>query len=106
MPELAEDLINEISEEVLDLSCEYKGLETDEDGRFEGYASVFGNKDLGNDVIEKGAFLKSIHRKRNYSFFFRSSYANICQSSFFFQTILTFFINRFLMREKSFFPTR
>tara|TARA_R100000388_G_C7243462_1_gene163183 strand:+ start:2911 stop:3597 length:687 start_codon:yes stop_codon:yes gene_type:complete len=64
MPELAEDLINEISEEVLDLSCEYKGLETDEDGRFEGYASVFGNKDLGNDVIEKGAFLKSIHRKK------------------------------------------
>jgi len=64
MPELAEDYFNEVSEEVLDLSCEYKGLETDEDGRFEGYASVFGNKDLGNDVIEKGAFAKSIYKKK------------------------------------------
>jgi len=32
-------------------------------GMFEGYASVFGNKDLGNDVIEKGAFMRSLRRK-------------------------------------------
>ena len=30
---------------------------------FEGYASVFGNKDLGNDVVEKGAFMRSLRRK-------------------------------------------
>lgn len=27
---------------------------------FEGYAAVFGEKDLGNDIIERGAFSKSI----------------------------------------------
>jgi len=48
----------------LDLECEYKGLETDDDGSFEGYASVFGNKDLGNDVIMQGAFSKSIYKKK------------------------------------------
>lgn len=64
MPELAENIINNISDEIIDLSCEYKRLETDEDGKFEGYASVFGNKDLGNDVIEKGAFAKSIYKKK------------------------------------------
>jgi HK97 family phage prohead protease len=29
-------------------------------GQFEGYASVFGNIDYGNDVVEKGAFTKTI----------------------------------------------
>ncbi len=48
----------------LDLECEYKGMEADEDGSFEGYASVFNNKDLGNDVIMEGAFSKSIHKKK------------------------------------------
>jgi len=38
--------------------------EIKEYGRFEGYGSVFGNKDLGNDVIEKGAFAKSIRRRK------------------------------------------
>ena len=33
-------------------------------GSFEGYGSVFGNKDLGNDVIETGAFAKSLKRKK------------------------------------------
>jgi hypothetical protein len=33
-------------------------------GTFEGYGSVFGNKDLGNDVIERGAFLKSLKRRK------------------------------------------
>lgn len=33
---------------------------TDEDGTFSGYAAVFGNIDSGNDVIERGAFTKTI----------------------------------------------
>ncbi len=32
-------------------------------GQFEGYASVFGNKDLGNDVVVQGAFRKSLRAK-------------------------------------------
>tara|TARA_R100000734_G_C3318142_1_gene111996 strand:- start:1172 stop:2011 length:840 start_codon:yes stop_codon:yes gene_type:complete len=49
----------------IDIQCELK-METDEDkgsGRFSGYASIFGNKDLGNDVVEKGAFTKSLRNK-------------------------------------------
>tara|TARA_R100001510_G_scaffold13214_1_gene10429 strand:- start:547 stop:1542 length:996 start_codon:yes stop_codon:yes gene_type:complete len=37
----------------------------EEYGRFEGYASVFNNKDLGNDVIETGAFKRSLRRRGN-----------------------------------------
>tara|TARA_R100000654_G_scaffold74062_1_gene107774 strand:- start:31 stop:726 length:696 start_codon:yes stop_codon:yes gene_type:complete len=47
-----------------DLPCEFKNLEAEEDGSFEGYASVFNNKDLGNDVIKKGAFLNTIKSKK------------------------------------------
>ena len=54
----------EIVNDVLDLECDYKGIDTDEDGSFEGYASVFNNKDLGNDVIKQGAFAKSIYDKK------------------------------------------
>ena len=44
--------------------AELKAEEEDEGrGEFTGYASVFGNKDLGNDVIEAGAFTKSLRRK-------------------------------------------
>jgi HK97 family phage prohead protease len=32
----------------------------DDEGRFTGYAAVFGNVDRGNDVIEAGAFKKSL----------------------------------------------
>jgi uncharacterized protein len=32
----------------------------DDAGSFEGYASVFGNKDQGGDIVERGAFAKSI----------------------------------------------
>lgn len=46
---------------ILDFECKY--IETDEDGSFEGYASVFNNKDLGNDVIKKGAFARTIMEK-------------------------------------------
>ena len=56
-------------EEVLSVKTEFKGghLEDEEDkdyGTFEGYGSVFGNKDLGNDVIEAGAFTRSLKRKK------------------------------------------
>ena len=44
---------------------EYKAFKfelesTDESGEFSGYAAVFGNKDSGNDIIEKGAFSNTI----------------------------------------------
>lgn len=41
--------------------------ETDDEGEFgvfEGYGSIFGNTDLGNDVIVKGAFTKSLKEFR------------------------------------------
>jgi uncharacterized protein len=44
---------------------EVKGAETDENyGRFEGYASTFGNIDQGNDIVEKGAFKVSIAQNK------------------------------------------
>ena len=54
-----EHLLEEVRS-ILDVECEYKELETDDDGTFEGYGSVFNNKDLGNDVVVEGAFAKSI----------------------------------------------
>lgn len=44
---------------------EYKSFKfelesADESGEFSGYAAVFGNKDNGGDIIEKGAFSKTI----------------------------------------------
>ena len=38
---------------------ELKSLD-EESGEFEGYASVFGNKDQGGDIVEKGAFAASL----------------------------------------------
>lgn len=38
--------------------CELKALETE--GEFEGYAAVFGNEDMQGDVIEPGAFRKTL----------------------------------------------
>jgi HK97 family phage prohead protease len=35
-----------------------------EDGTFEGYLSVYGLVDLGNDVVEKGAFTKTIQEQK------------------------------------------
>ena len=34
-----------------------------DDGTFEGYGSVFNNTDLGNDIIKKGAFQKSLNQR-------------------------------------------
>lgn len=44
---------------------EYKAFKfelesSDESGEFSGYAAVFGNRDSGDDIIEKGAFSKTI----------------------------------------------
>jgi len=55
--------VEEFINEHLDLECEYKDIESDEDGSFEGYASIFNNKDLGNDVIRRGSFLKTLQER-------------------------------------------
>lgn len=50
-----------------EIQAEIKAVHDEEEegyGKFEGYGSVFGNKDLGNDVIERGAFAKSLKRKK------------------------------------------
>ena len=68
-----EDLIDNLSElkDILEVKSDLdiiKGYDDEEEdkeyGRFEGYGSVFGNKDLGNDVIEKGAFSKSLRKRK------------------------------------------
>ena len=54
-------------ERTLEIKTELKAYQDEEDkdyGTFEGYGSVFGNKDLGNDVIEAGAFAKSLKRRK------------------------------------------
>lgn len=45
----------------IDFALEVKALA--DDGTFEGYASTFGNKDLGGDVVMPGAFAKAIKAK-------------------------------------------
>src|SRR5262245_65559995 len=37
--------------------------EVSEDGTFTGIASVYGVEDLGNDIIDKGAFTKTISER-------------------------------------------
>lgn len=55
---------HESKAETLDIQFEYKAEDDDEGkGSFSGYGSIFGNKDLGNDVVVEGAFAKSIGRK-------------------------------------------
>ena len=52
------------------LPCDIKAYHDDEDddkkvyGKFEGYGSIFGNKDLGNDVVMEGAFSKSLRSRK------------------------------------------
>lgn len=54
----------ETKSETLDIHFEYKAdADEQEAGVFSGYGSIFGNKDLGNDVVVEGAFAKSIGRK-------------------------------------------
>lgn len=45
-----------------DLKFEMKAV--NDDGTFEGYLSVYGIVDLGNDVVEKGAFTKTIQEQK------------------------------------------
>ncbi len=40
-----------------------QALPIDEDGRFSGYASVFGEVDDGGDVVMRGAFLGSLKKR-------------------------------------------
>ena len=56
-------------DEFIDYKTQFMGghLEDEEEedyGKFEGYGSIFGNKDLGNDVIMQGAFAKSLKKKK------------------------------------------
>ncbi len=58
----------EVEKESIEIKSSIKAYQDeDEDknyGTFEGYGSVFGNKDLGNDVIEAGAFAKSLKKRK------------------------------------------
>jgi len=48
----------------IDIKTELVAETTDEGkGEFEGYGSIFGNTDLGNDVIQKGAFKRSLRKR-------------------------------------------
>lgn len=54
--------------EYLEFKSSIKALQAEEDeqkeyGEFEGYASVFDNADLGNDVVKGGAFRKSLRKR-------------------------------------------
>ena len=49
------------NKQYIEINTELKATEGDEEGIFNGYGSIFGNKDLGNDIVEKGAFLKSLN---------------------------------------------
>lgn len=49
----------------LEVPFEVKAI-NDEDGTFEGYGSVFGNVDADGDVIEPGAFTKSLLSHRSH----------------------------------------
>ena len=69
--ELTGDEVNQDSslEELksfIEVHSEIKTVSKDQDmsdGEFEGYASVFNNTDLGNDVITDGAFAKSLRKR-------------------------------------------
>jgi len=58
----------EVEKESIEIKSSIKAYNDDDEdknyGTFEGYGSVFGNKDLGNDVIESGAFTKSLKRRK------------------------------------------
>ena len=64
-----QDEVKFIEDGTLDCHADFelKAYHDDEDdeakGMFSGYASIFGNKDLGNDVVVQGAFQKSIRAK-------------------------------------------
>ncbi len=49
-----------MSKDIQFKNFEFKVNSVQEDGMIMGYASTFGNMDLGMDIVEKGAFKKSI----------------------------------------------
>jgi phage head maturation protease len=49
--------------EVKDFKFQVKSV--NEDGTFEGYSAVYGNVDLGGDVVEPGAFTKTLSDRKN-----------------------------------------
>lgn len=69
----AEDILKEFKDQFEEDECkefeaqfEIKAelkAEDEDEGVFEGYGSIFNNTDLGNDVIKKGAFTKSLRKK-------------------------------------------
>jgi HK97 family phage prohead protease len=64
--DFTDDFDDEMKSETLDIQAElkaYNGDDEEEKGVFSGYGSIFGNKDLGNDVMVQGAFAKSIASK-------------------------------------------
>jgi len=64
--DFTDDFDDEMKSETLDVQAElkaYNGDDEEEKGVFSGYGSIFGNKDLGNDVMVQGAFAKSIASK-------------------------------------------
>ena len=38
-------------------------VKSEDNGIFRGYASIFGNEDQGNDIVQKGAFTKSLEQR-------------------------------------------
>ncbi len=46
-----------------DIKLQIKNV-TDQ-GQFEGYASTFGNEDLGGDIVAQGAFSKTINENKS-----------------------------------------
>lgn len=64
--EVIEDDDFDYEQDTLDVKFDIKALHGDDEeekGVFQGYGSIFGNKDLGNDVVMQGAFAKSIGKK-------------------------------------------
>ena len=64
LEEYIEDQEAKMEDATLDVQFEYKAITDEEEkGVFTGYGSIFGNKDLGNDIVVEGAFAKSIGKK-------------------------------------------
>jgi HK97 family phage prohead protease len=49
----------------------------DDEGRFSGYAAVFGNVDKGNDVIERGAVTKTLQENPEVPIFWVHNYGKV-----------------------------
>lgn len=54
------DIIADASHEIKQLPCALAIKDLDDTGTFKGYASVFGALDLGMDIVEAGAFKRTL----------------------------------------------